>query len=83
MSREAPGVPHIEGGSDAVNCDTDDTNILRIPGYREGAQIGGEPDNWLLVDKRTGERLGVEWNPKRQPSLLESHISQALSKPQT
>lgn len=35
---------------------------VRIPGYTQGADLGGEPANWVVYDTETKEQR-VEWNP--------------------
>lgn len=39
---------------------------VRIPGYVQGSDLGGEPINWLVYDTETKERR-TEWNPNYVP----------------
>lgn len=39
---------------------------VRIPGFAEGADLGGEPQSWLIWNTATGERR-VEMNPNYVP----------------
>lgn len=39
---------------------------IRIPGFSAGADLGGEPQSWLVYNKATGERR-MEMNPAYVP----------------
>ena len=49
---------------------------IRIPGYCEGSDLGGEPVNWLIVDRETGARR-VEANPNYVPSAPPTELELA------
>lgn len=40
--------------------------VVRIPGYAQGSDLGGEPINWVVYDTETKERH-TEWNPRYVP----------------
>ncbi len=47
---------------------------VRIPGYEEGSDLGGEPANWLIYDTETKERryeLNPNYVPPPDPTELE------------
>lgn len=49
---------------------------LRVPGYSEGSDIGGEPVNWVVYDTETNTSH-TEWNPNYVPPPPPTEIEQA------